>query len=88
MKTFSRVYPKKASTRRVNKRHRRFHAKSTSFLFKVSCSQRWLFDCVSVGPSGPPFCVVSVVYVGPPFLFLCCVGGRCASRCSRSLFLF
>jgi len=30
---------KKASTRRVNRKDRRFHAKSTSFLFKVSCSQ-------------------------------------------------
>jgi len=37
--TFSRVYPKKASTRRVNKKNRQFHAKSTSFIFTVSCSQ-------------------------------------------------
>jgi len=39
IKTFSLVYPKKGERAPGKWKKRRFHAKSTSFLFKVSCSQ-------------------------------------------------
>jgi len=37
-----------------------------------------MFDCVSVGPSGPPP-VLCLLYLWPPLL--CCGCGRCAYRC-------
>ena len=39
IKTFSRVYPKKGKHAPGKQKNRRFHAKSTSFIFTVSCSQ-------------------------------------------------
>ena len=43
IQTFSRVYPKKREHAPGKQKNRRFHAKSTSCLFKVSCSQLYIY---------------------------------------------
>jgi len=42
--TFSRVSPKKGKHAPGKYKNRRFHAKTTSFLFKVFCSQLRLLE--------------------------------------------
>jgi len=63
LETVSRIYPKKGKHAPGKQKNRRFHAKSTSFLFKVSCSQlRGVSYRASCGHGRSIFCLGVCVY--------------------------